>query len=191
MFAAGANPAVRWEWEKVARELAQRGQRVLMPNLHSDPEVKPGSGDGSRLAKVLDLLVKQLRNETGRPDAEAHYSKQAQPSTADITVMGKSWGGGQALRYTAHRPGIVSQLVLVAPMGRDSPADWRGRAPAASIPALLLYAKDDATFAGVREVKRRVLAGVLPKLQVHQVEKGGHAVKPEYAPVIASFLGLK
>jgi len=31
----GANPSVVWEWDRTARELARRGMRVLLPNLHS------------------------------------------------------------------------------------------------------------------------------------------------------------
>ena len=184
---AGANPGMVWEWDEIARDLARGGRRVFIPNMHSDPQTKPGGK--SRVFDVLDLLVKQLHNETGRPDTKEQYTKKAQDSTADVTIMGKSWGGDQALRYTAHRPGIVDKLVLVAPVGKgDAPSEWRGRGPA-TIPALLLFAKDDMTFSGARDVKQRKLAGLLPNLQVHSIEKGGHRIRPEFSPFIISFLG--
>ena len=67
-----------------------------------------------------------------------------------MVVMGKSWGGEHALRYASKRAGVVSKLVLVAPMGAgDAPSDWRGHGPAV-IPALLLYADDDTSFAKVQ-----------------------------------------
>ena len=55
---------------------------------------------------------------------------QGQQNSGDIIMMGKSWGGGQALRYTAVRPSVVHKIVLVAPMGGgDTPSIWRGRGP--------------------------------------------------------------
>lgn len=190
MMVHGANPSFVWEWERTARELARRGMRVLLPNLHSDPATKP-SGDAKQVLNLLDLLAIQLRNETGRATEPERLAAPGAESAADIVVMGKSWGGGQALLYAARRPGAVQSIVLVAPMGGgDSPTDWRGRGPAA-IPALLLYAKDDATFSRVREEKERLLLGVLPNLRVHSIESGGHKVSTEFDPVISDFVGSK
>jgi pimeloyl-ACP methyl ester carboxylesterase len=186
----GANPSVVWEWERTARELARQGMRVLLPNLHSDPATKP-SGDAKQVLSLLDLLAIQLRNETGSSTEPERLAAPGAESAADIVVMGKSWGGGQALRYAARRPSAVKSIVLVAPMGGgESPTDWRGRGPA-HIPALLLYAKDDATFSRVREEKERLLLGVLPKLRVHSIESGGHKVSSEFDPVISDFVGSK
>jgi len=156
--------------------------------VRADPETKPG-GDAQKVAPLLDLLAVQLRNETGRAVDPERFAAPGMEGAADIVVMGKSWGGGQALRYAARRQGAVKSLVLVAPMGGgDMPTDWRGRAPA-SIPALLLYAKDDETFGRVREVKERQLLGVLPKLRVHSIPRGGHRVSSEFDPVISDFVG--
>ena len=152
----GASPAMSREWNEVAQQLARAGKRVLVPDFHSNPRTQPHAEPTKEIIEVLDNLAVQLRSESWR----AHGGRGTPPSLrdvrsgrkeqADVVVMGKSWGGEHALRYASKRAGVVSKLVLVAPMGAgDAPSDWRGHGPAV-IPALLLYADDDTSFAKVQ-----------------------------------------
>ena len=52
-----------------------------------------------------------------------------------VPVIGHSFGGMMALEVAAHRPALVSRLVLIAPVGL-----WRDDAPIASY---MLMAPDD------------------------------------------------
>ena len=83
-------------WEPVARRLADKGHRVLAPDLpgHGDSDRHRGDHSlGAHAAALRDLL---LATEVER-----------------ATVVGHSLGGGIVLQFSYHWPELVERLVLV------------------------------------------------------------------------------
>ncbi len=87
-------------WSRAAEQLAERGFRVLAPDLlgHGDSD-KPE--DGYELADFADSLVALLTEL----DAE------------NATVVGHSFGGAVAMQLAHDRPELVRRLVLVSAGG--------------------------------------------------------------------------
>jgi len=87
-------------WNRAAEQLAERGHRVLAPDLlgHGDSD-KPA--DGYQLAEFADSLA-ALLTELG--------ARQA-------TVVGHSFGGAVAMQLAHDHPELVRQLVLVSAGG--------------------------------------------------------------------------
>jgi len=166
---ASESPQVVREWERTASLLSSRGFLVVLPNFHTNPATKPGSSTATQsIQKVLDQFARD----------------KAQSTNSSFIIMGKSWGGGQALRYLAKHASKVQKIVLVAPMGGEEPSSWRS-VERPKIPALLLYAEDDQVF---RPHRVSVLQALLPNLEVKTAASGGHKVLSEFDEQIANFV---
>ena len=113
-----ANLDVVTEWEPAARELAAAGLRVLLPNLHSNAATKPGAVASADVEKILLCIYERA-------------------GASRAVVMGKSWGGGEAISFAAAHPEMVRMLVLVAP----SLADMSLIARVARLPTTLFWAR--------------------------------------------------
>lgn len=87
-------------WSRAAEQLAERGYRVLAPDLlgHGDSD-KPA--DGYQLTDFADSMA-TLLTELGARDA---------------TVVGHSFGGAVAMQLANDHPELVRRLVLVAAGG--------------------------------------------------------------------------
>jgi len=101
-----------------------------------------------------------------------------------VILMGKSWGGGVALRTALDHPELVTKLVLSAPAFRDI-----DRLVDLKPPVLLAWAEDDPVIP-IRysaEYERTV-----PDIQLVRYEFGGHSAAAknagEFAPVVVDFL---
>mmetsp|Transcript_9314 Transcript_9314/g.31149 ORF Transcript_9314/g.31149 Transcript_9314/m.31149 type:complete len:298 (-) Transcript_9314:2865-3758(-) len=164
---ASSSTQVVREWERTAALLGSRGFLVVLPNFHTNSATRPSSSSATKsIQKVVDRIVED------------------KSTNSSFTIMGKSWGGGQALRYVAKHENKVHKIVLVAPMGGDEPSTWRSH-ERPKIPALLLYAEDDQVF---RPHRVSVLKSLLPNLTVKMAASGGHKILPEFDEQIASFV---
>lgn len=87
-------------WSRAAEQLAERGYRVLAPDLlgHGDSD-KPQ--DGYQLADFADSLTALL----------------AELDARDVTVVGHSFGGAVAMQLAHDQPELVRRLVLVSAGG--------------------------------------------------------------------------
>ena len=155
-----ANLDVITEWEPAARELAAVGLRVLLPNLHSNAATKPGF-----MASVdTEKLLLGIYEHAGATSA---------------VIMGKSWGGGEAVAFAAAHPVMVRLLVLVAPSLTDTSLIAR----IARLPAVLYWARDDPVRSfGLSQLYVDGMADVV----LHAVPQGGHRVLDEYLPTLCT-----
>lgn len=155
-----ANLDVITEWEPAARELATVGLRVLLPNLHSNAATKPGF-----MASVdTEKLLLGIYEHAGATSA---------------VIMGKSWGGGEAVAFAAAHPMMVRMLVLVAPSLTDTSLIAR----IARLPAVLFWARDDPVRSfGLSQLYVDGMADVV----LHAVPHGGHQVLDEYLPTLCT-----
>ena len=156
------------EWQPVARALAAAGWHVILPNLHSNESTKPGACGADDVAKVLLAAFSQFNI--------------SQPAL----LCGKSWGGGQATRFAAAHPALISRLILVAP-SLDEPSATT-RLASENLPVQLFWSRDDSVVPIARaEPYTTVLAPTL--LSFVTVEAGGHRILDEYIAPILQFCG--
>jgi len=173
----GANPdwSAITEFDAVAAELAEEGYRVLLPNLHSNPNTKPAVFGKSISDADFEQVLVQLINLEGDGSEKAELP----------LLLGKSWGGGAAAIFAANNPNMVEKLVLVAP-----PPNRGGNAENVqklSMPLQVFWAKDDpiVPVSGVA-----VFEEFSPQADIHVVDTGGHKVLPEYTDPIVAFAAL-
>ena len=107
------------EWYPTAAALAANGYHVVVPNLHSNPKTKPGEIFTDDLQAVLLCAFRRF-------------------GARHAILLGKSWGGGEALRFAARQPELVTHLVMVAPSLSDQTDIGLVAAP-----SLLFWAADD------------------------------------------------
>jgi pimeloyl-ACP methyl ester carboxylesterase len=136
------------------------GLRVLLPNLHSNAATKPGF-----MASVdTEKLLLGIYEHAGATSA---------------VIMGKSWGGGEAVAFAAAHPMMVRMLVLVAPSLTDTSLIAR----IARLPAVLFWARDDPVRSfGLSQLYVDGMADVV----LHAVPHGGHQVLDEYLPTLCT-----
>lgn len=88
-------------WEAIADTLGDMGYRVLVYDLYGR-----GYSDRARGAQDADFFARQL---------EALLADQG--IEGQITLLGYSMGGMIAPRFAARNPGLVRQMILLAPAG--------------------------------------------------------------------------
>ena len=156
------NHDVVTEWEPTCRALAAAGHFVVLPNLQSNPATKPG---------------------TIRPEgvAELVMSAVAHAGARSIALLGKSWGGGEAIMFAASHRTLVSKLVLVAP-SLSAPETI---SQIATLPTLLFWARDDPVKAFDLSA---LFTSQLERCSFHPSTSGGHCILQEQCPHIVAFL---
>jgi len=161
-----ANPDVIAEWVPAARLLAGAGWRVVVPNLHSNELTKPGAVASKDVTQVVRDIIRSEHN----------------CGASCAVVMGKSWGGGEAVAFAAAHRAMVVALVLVAPSLSDVSLLQQVR----EMPISLFWARDDAVkpFA----LSEHYTTSLAPACTLHASDHGGHRVLPEYLPAIAAWL---
>ena len=105
-------------------------------------------------------------------------------STNSANLMGKSWGGGIALKTALDHPQRVGKLVLTAPAFRELDRLGNLRQP-----VIMAWAEDDPVipyhYAAHYE-------GLVPNMELVTYSTGGHSAGPknsnDFAPRVISFL---
>ena len=167
----GQNPALVHEWEDtdIAQNVAKRGYYVICCNMHSNELSKPGTLSVDGFVSLVDDLLTVLRRDS-------------------VVLMGKSWGGRNAVAYAAARPEAVRRLVLSAPaFGMDSAAD----APVIAkltMPVLLGWSEDDTVIPYETHRAYTLAEGVDVQFVSHPT--GGHMLVPEFGEDVVAFLGI-
>ncbi len=157
-----ANIDVITEWEPAGMLLGAAGYRVVLPNLHSNERTKPGTVASADVHAVVRAIYHRY-------------------NAASAIIMGKSWGGGEAVSFAAAHRAMVNALVLVAP----SLTDFSLLSGVADVPCALFWARDDTVKSF--ELSDR-FAGAMSNLTLHAVQHGGHRVLDEYLPAIQAHL---
>ena len=158
-----------WQtWEPLIEPLAKGGFRVVsvdMPGWGRSPAIGDGRLSSEKAVEVVIALVDALEAETA-------------------ALMGKSWGGGVALRTAMAQPDRIARLILSAPAFRNS-----GRLEQLKQPVLLAWAEDDDVIpiGHARDYTERV-----PEIRLVRYESGGHSAAPknagDFAPKAIDFL---
>ena len=110
-------------------------RQVLCCNFHSNEATKPGTLSPDDFVGVIDDILASL----GR---------------SSFVLMGKSWGGRNAVAYAAARPEAVSRLVLSAPAFGMEAAD-AATIRKLTMPTLLGWSED---------VSRTIVADTLGRM---------------------------
>ncbi len=155
-------------WEPLIEPLATGGFRVVsvdMPGWGNSPAVGDGRLSSEQAVDVVLALLDGLGAETA-------------------ALMGKSWGGGVALRTALDYSKRITKLILSAPAFRDF-----GRLEHLPQPVLLAWAEDDDVIPiGHAET----YTDHVPDIRLETYESGGHSAAPEnaddFAPKVISFL---
>ncbi|HSG17962.1 MAG TPA: alpha/beta fold hydrolase [Anaerolineae bacterium] len=104
---------------------------------------------------------------------------------ASANLMGKSWGGGIALKVALDHPQRVKKLVLTAPAFREPK-----RLGALSQPVLMAWAEDDPV---IPYQYASQFVDAIPNVELVTYPTGGHSAGPknagQFAPKVISFLG--
>jgi hypothetical protein len=165
----GINPKLVDEWAIVGEPISQKGYVVYIINFHSNPKTVPAL----LLGGISKLGVTDVIN-----DVISHLKLH------QVILMGKSWGGGQAMNYAKEFPNKVQKLCLIAPAS-SSPATIKQLGQNLT-PIYLAWAKDDSTlWYSNSDTWKQILGS---KLTFQSAESGGHLILSEYAPNILNFL---
>ena len=156
------NNDVITEWEPTCRALAAAGHYVVLPDLHSNPSTKPGAIRPEGVAEVVMSAVSQA-------------------GATSIALLGKSWGGGEAVIFAAANRSLVSKLVLVAP-SLSAPEKI---SEIATLPTLLFWAQDDPIKAFDLSAE---FTSQLERCSFQPTVSGGHRVLPEHCQHVVDFL---
>ena len=150
------------EWEAACKALAAAGHYVILPNLHSNPATKPGIIDSAGVAEICMSAV-------------------AHAGATSLLLMGKSWGGGEAVIFAASHRNLVMKLVLVAP-SLSSPEKI---SEIATLPTLLLWARDDPVKSFDLSAE---YTSQLEQCSFQPTDTGGHCILEAYCQPIVAFL---
>ena len=166
-------------------------RQVLCCNFHSHEATKPGTLSPDDFVGVIDDILASL----GR---------------SSCVLMGKSWGGRNAVAYSAARPEAVSRLVLSAPAFGMEAAD-AATLRKLTMPTLLGWSEDvsrtivaETGIAAFSKDPQQQPCGqdtVIPfathrayrencaDLHFCSYKTGGHLIVAELLPDLLSFLG--
>jgi pimeloyl-ACP methyl ester carboxylesterase len=144
-------------WESLMEPLADAGFCVVsidMPGWGNSPALEMAPLAGSRAVSVVVAVLDGLQKETA-------------------VLMGKSWGGGVAIKTALDHPSRVSRLILSAPALRnfDQLSGLRQ-------PVLLAWAEDDPVIP-VAMAERYV--EMLSDVQLLTYPTGGHSAAQKNA----------
>ena len=155
-----ANLDVITEWEPAAQVLAEDGYCVVVPNLHTNELTKPGTVASADVQRI----VRGICDYCG---------------AKSVVIMGKSWGGGEAVLFAAAHAEMVDAVVLVAP----SLSDMSKIGEIAKLPTVLFWARDDPVKSFALSAQ---YTSAISDVTFHAVDSGGHRVLEEYLPILRS-----
>ncbi|MFQ5399587.1 MAG: alpha/beta fold hydrolase [Anaerolineae bacterium] len=155
-------------WEPLMRPLGEAGFRVVsvdMPGWGQSKPVKPGPMRGDEAVTCMLQILDGLDAETA-------------------VLMGKSWGGGIAVKTAVTHPQRISHLILTAPALRNL-----DRLRRLTQPVLLAWAEDDLMIPFTYAAQ---FAEAIPDCQLETYPTGGHSAAPknaaDFAPKAIEFL---
>jgi len=155
-------------WQPMMAPLAEAGFRVISVDM-------PGWGQ-STAVNDEPLMGESAMN------AALEILDGLEAETA--VLMGKSWGGGIALRLALIHPGRVNKLILTAPAFREI-----DKLAAVNQPVLLAWSTDDPVIP--YEYAEQFL-NALPDARLETYSSGGHSAAPknadDFAPKAIQFL---
>ncbi len=156
-------------WQPMMAPLAAAGFCVVsvdMPGWGQSVPAKPGQMMGDTAVQCVLQMLDGL-------DVE------------QAILMGKSWGGGVAVKTAVTYPRRVSHLILTAPAVRD-----QAQLAQLTQPVLLAWAEDDPVIPFQYAAQ---FAAVIPNCQLETYLTGGHGAAPknaaDFAPIAVRFLG--
>ena len=155
-------------WEPLMAPLAGAGYCVVsvdMPGWGDSPALDNIPLGGSRAVQVVIDIMDGLQKSTA-------------------ALMGKSWGGGVAIKAAVDFPERISDLVLTAPALRDF-----DQLPRITQPVLLVWAEDDPIIP-IATANKYVSA--VPDIEFIGYPTGGHSAAQNnaenFAPHVVDFL---
>lgn len=165
----GINSKLVDEWAIVGDKVSSSGFVMYIINFHSNPNTSPSLVMGGiSNADVLTLINEIME----------HINAQ------QIILMGKSWGGGQAMNFAKEYPNKILKLCLIAPASSNpSIITQLGKH---SFPIYLAWAKDDSTiWYSNSDTWKQILGS---KLTFQATETGGHRILEEYGMSLSQFV---
>ncbi len=155
-------------WKPLMEPLAEAGYCVVsvdMPGWGKSPALDATPLAGSRAASVVINIVDGLQKETA-------------------VLMGKSWGGGVAIKAALQQPARISGLILTAPALQNF-----AQLHELQTPVLMAWAADDPVIPISNADRYRA---ALPEMQLVAYATGGHSAAPknaaDFAPKAIQFL---
>ena len=138
---------------------------VDMPGWGKSPALDATPLGGSRAASVVINILDGLQKETA-------------------VLMGKSWGGGVALKTALEQPARITGLILTAPALQNFAQLHELQAP-----VLMAWAEDDPVISISNADRYRA---ALPEMQLVTYATGGHSAAQknaaDFAPKAIQFL---
>ena len=165
----GINPKLVDEWTKVGDEISQNGYVLYIINFHSNPRTVPSLTIGGISNEDVINVINDVMDFI---------------QVKQVIIMGKSWGGGQAMNYAKEYPNRVIKICLVAPASSNSAVIKElGQG---SFPIYLAWAKDDSViWYSNTETWQSILGS---KLTFQSSETGGHSILSSYSKSMIDFL---
>lgn len=147
-----------WQtWEPLIDPLAEAGYYVVsidIPGWGKSPAIDPAPLTGPNAEKVVLELIEGLKRDSA-------------------VLMGKSWGGGIAVKLAVDKPNRVSHLILTAPALRNF-----DQLKSLRQPVLLAWAEDDPVIPF--SYAERFISYV-PQTIFISYPTGGHSAAPKNA----------
>lgn len=157
-------------WEPLMPPLAEAGFRVVSVDMPGWGQSVPAQGQvtGEAAMRCVLQIIDAL-------------------DVAEAALMGKSWGGGVAVKTAVSHPHRITHLILTAPAIRNP-----GLLAQLSQPVLLAWAEDDPMIP-ISYAAR--FATAIPDCQLETYPTGGHSAAPknaaDFAPKAIKFLKIK
>jgi pimeloyl-ACP methyl ester carboxylesterase len=155
-------------WEPLMEPLAAAGYCVVsvdMPGWGDSPALDGLPLGGSRAMQVVIDILDGLQKNTA-------------------TLLGKSWGGGVAVKTAVAYPNRVSKLILTAPALRDFEQLLQIQQP-----VLLTWAEDDPV---IPFTTAEIIVSAVPDIEFVAYPTGGHSAAQknvaDFAPKAIEFL---
>ena len=155
-------------WEPLIEPLAAAGYYVVSIDMPGWGKSEPW-GEGTVTSTAGVEAVVQVMDALEKDTA---------------VLLGKSWGGGIALKTAALHQKRITKLILTAPAFRELDL-----APEIIQPVLLVWAKDDPV---IPIIYSENYLSILPDAELVTFETGGHSAAPKnavaFAPTAIEFL---
>ena len=171
----GASPSLKYEFMKVSEVLAQNGFMMILPDLHSNENTRPGN------LKDIDII-----NNVITKGIIDKYLQGRKP-----ILMGKSWGGQWSAQLVIANPNRFLSLVLIAPAinPNSDVISLLGRSK--NLRVLLLFNEDDQVMiSGEKNIPNSMKNNdyLNKQLTIYSNKHGGHRIVDTFIEPIMEFM---